>query len=191
MPSQSRRERARVDRRDLIVRTARELAETEGWEAVTTRRLAEQVDYSQPVLYGHFKNMDAIATAVALDGIEELTGVLREARTRDGLRGLARAYLEYAEEHPAVYEAMFVRRTDLVFGTTETPAALRDAFAEFQAGVTPYARRDAETLAEVFWSALHGQATLNQAARLRPDHLQARADLLVDLLTVVPAVDGG
>jgi AcrR family transcriptional regulator len=190
MPSQSRRERARVDRRDLIVRTARELAETEGWEAVTTRRLAEHVDYSQPVLYGHFKNMDAIATAVALDGIEELTGVLREARTRDGLRGLARAYLEYAEEHPAVYEAMFVRRTDLEFGTTETPAVLRAAFAEFLAGVTPYTPRDAETMAEVFWSALHGQATLNQGARLRPEYRQARADLLVELLTV-PAVDGG
>jgi AcrR family transcriptional regulator len=181
-----------VECRDLIVRTARQLAEAEGWEAVTTRRLAEQVDYSQPVLYSHFKNMDAIVTAVALEGFDELTDVLRLARTSDGLRGLARAYLEYAEEHPAVYDAMFVRRTDLAFGgTTETPQALRDAFAEFLAGVTPYARRDAETLAEVFWSALHGQATLNRGARLRPDHLQARADLLVELLSVVPAVDGG
>lgn len=191
MPSQTRRERARVERRDLIVRTARELAEGEGWEAVTTRRLAEQVDYSQPVLYGHFKNMDAIVTAVALEGFEELADVLRLARKSDGLRGLARAYLEYAADHPAVYDAMFVRRTDLAFGTTDTPAVLREAFAEFLAGVTPYARQDAETLAEVFWSALHGQATLNQGARLRPDHGQARADLLVELLTVVPAVDCG
>jgi AcrR family transcriptional regulator len=188
MPSQSRRERARVERRELIVRAARELAEAEGWEAVTTRRLAERVDYSQPVLYGHFANMDAIAAAVALEGFEELAAVLREARAGDGLRGLAKAYLGYADDHPAVYEAMFVRRTDLVFGTAETPAALRNAYAEFLAGVEPYAQRDAETLTEVFWSALHGQATLNRGARLRPDHLQARADLLVDLL-VVPAVD--
>jgi AcrR family transcriptional regulator len=190
MPSQTRRERARVERRDLIVRTARELAEAEGWEAVTTRRLAEQVDYSQPVLYGHFKNMDAIVEAVALEGVEELTEVFRAGRRSDGLRGLARAYLEYAEQHPAVYDAIFVRRTDLVFGTTETPAALQDAFAELLAGVTPYAPRDAETLTEVFWSALHGQATLARGARLRPDYRQARADRLVDLI-VVPAVDRG
>ena len=72
MPTQTRRERAREERRDLIVRAARDLAETEGWESVTTRRLAEAVDYSQPVLYGHFKNMDAIAAAVALEGFEEL-----------------------------------------------------------------------------------------------------------------------
>jgi AcrR family transcriptional regulator len=183
MPTQSRRERARDERRDLIVRTARELAEAEGWDAVTTRRLAEAVDYSQPVLYGHFKNMDAIATAVALQGIEELTAVLRSGSAADGLRGLARAYLEYAETHPAVYDAMFVRRTDLVFGGAETPDVLKDAFDAIRAAVEPYATDDPETLTEVFWSALHGQATLNHNRRLRPTHTTPRADLLVALFT--------
>jgi DNA-binding transcriptional regulator YbjK len=35
-----RRERERALRHQLIITAARELAETEGWEAVTTRRLA-------------------------------------------------------------------------------------------------------------------------------------------------------
>jgi AcrR family transcriptional regulator len=183
MPSQTRRERAREERRELIVRAARELAEAEGWESVTTRRLAEKVDYSQPVLYGHFKNMDAIATAVALEGIEELTAVLRRGSADDGLRGLAKAYLEFAESHPAVYDAMFVRRTDLVFGADESPDVLKEAFEAIRAAVEPYAADDGETLTEVFWSALHGQATLNHNTRLRPTHHQARADLLVTLLT--------
>ncbi|TCO45433.1 TetR family transcriptional regulator [Kribbella antiqua] len=182
MPSQGRRERAREERRRLIVQTARELAEAEGWEAVTTRRLAEKVDYSQPVLYSHFPNMTAITTAVALEGVEELTVALGEA---EGLREVAAAYLRFAEEHPALYEAMFVRRTDLSFGSDETPAALIAAFGEIRQAVEPFARDgvDVETLTEVFWSALHGQATLNHTARLRPDHLQARADILVTLLT--------
>ena len=183
MPTQSRRERARQERRDLIVRTARELAESEGWDAVTTRRLAEAVDYSQPVLYGHFKGMDAIAGAVALQGIEELTAVLRQARAKDGLRGLATAYLKYAADHPAVYEAMFVRRTDLIFGTADTLPILKAAFEELRAGIEPHTDQDPETATEVFWSALHGQATLNHGARLRPDHRQARADLLVTIIT--------
>ena len=183
MPTQSRRERAREERRDLIVRTARDLAETEGWDAVTTRRLAEAVDYSQPVLYGHFKNMDAIAGAVAVEGFAELAAVLRDARETDGLSGIAHAYLEYAEQHPAVYEAMSVRRTDLIFGGTHTPEPLQTAFAEILAAVQPYARGDAETATEVFWSALHGQATLNHTHRLRPSHTQARVDLLITRLT--------
>ena len=50
-----RRERQRAERYELIVAAACELAEAEGWEAVTTRRLAALIDYSQPVLYSHFK----------------------------------------------------------------------------------------------------------------------------------------
>jgi AcrR family transcriptional regulator len=183
MPTQSRRERAREERRDLILRTARELAESVGWGAVTTRRLAEAVDYSQPVLYGHFKNMDAIADAVAIQGIEELTAVLRAAREAGGLHALAQAYLDFAAEHPAVYEAMFVRPTDLAFGTPDSPVALKHAFDEFLAAVAPFTTDDPETLAEVLWSALHGQATLNHTARLRPTQKHTRADLLVTLLT--------
>ena len=33
-------------RRDLIISAARDLAEAKGWEAVTTRRLAELVEYT-------------------------------------------------------------------------------------------------------------------------------------------------
>ncbi|MGZ0151696.1 TetR/AcrR family transcriptional regulator [Kribbella sp. WER1] len=183
MPTHSRRERAREERRELILRTARDLAEADGWDAVTTRRLAEAVDYSQPVLYGHFKNMNAIADAVALQGISELTDVLRRARESGGLRALAHAYLDYAAEHPAVYEAMFVRPTTLPFGTPDSPAALRSAFAEFLAAVDPVAGDDPETLAEVLWSALHGQATLNRTSRLRPTHAHPRADTLVSRLS--------
>jgi len=183
MPSHTRRERAREERRDLIVRAARELAEAEGWEAVTTRRLAEAVDYSQPVLYGHFKNMDAIATAVALEGIEELGALLRAARQSEGLRGLAEAYLRFAEEHPAVYEAMFVRPTDLVFGDEDSPAVLKTTFGEILAVVEPYVDGDAETLTEVFWSSLHGLATLSNGSRLRPTHQRERIDTLVAAIT--------
>ena len=50
-----RRERQRAERYELILAAARELAEAEGWDAVTTRRLAGLIDYSQPVLYSHFK----------------------------------------------------------------------------------------------------------------------------------------
>jgi hypothetical protein len=58
--TRNRRERERAERHSLILAVARELAEAEGWEAVTTRRLAERVEYSQPVLYSHFKGKDAI-----------------------------------------------------------------------------------------------------------------------------------
>src|SRR5947199_6804381 len=80
MSVKERRDRERAERHRLIISTARELAEAEGWDAVTTRRLAERIEYSQPVLYSHFKGKDAIIEAVALEGFAELAEVLRRAR---------------------------------------------------------------------------------------------------------------
>src|SRR6266478_3905030 len=80
MTIDERRARDRAARRRLIVATARKLAETEGWDAVTTRRLSTEIEYSQPVLYKHFSGMDAIAHSVAVDGFRELAESLANAR---------------------------------------------------------------------------------------------------------------
>jgi AcrR family transcriptional regulator len=198
MPAQQRKEKAREERSQLIIRAARELAEAEGWEAVTTRKLADKVEYSQPVLYSHFKGMNAIAAAVALEGIGELAAALTAARegaksaaragessAAEGLRALAAAYLEFASEHPALYQAMFVRETELRFATGEVPPPLLAAFEAFRGGVAAFTRpgMDDETLTELFWSSLHGLATLQAGSRLRPKHQPERVDLLVRLLT--------
>ena len=82
MTRQERRDRERAQRRQVIVSAARELAEAEGWESVTTRRLADRIEYSQPVLYSHFEGKDAIVSAVALEGFGELAAVLHNARKR-------------------------------------------------------------------------------------------------------------
>ncbi|PKW15577.1 TetR/AcrR family transcriptional regulator [Saccharopolyspora spinosa] len=186
MSVKERKERERAERHRLIVDSARELAEAEGWDAVTTRRLAERVEYSQPVLYSHFNGKDAIIAAVAIEGFADIAAELRRARRSRrapevALRALADSYLGFARDRPALYEAMFVRPLDIPFGAADSPAALKEAFGEFVAALEPLAGdRDLETLAEVFWSALHGLATLTRGDRLRTSQQKARLDLLVD-----------
>lgn len=192
MSVRERRERDRASREQLIVTAARELAEAEGWDAVTTRRLAERVEYSQPVLYSHFAGKAGIVRAVALEGFSELAAELRRARTAApdadaALRAVAAAYQGFAQSRPAVYDAMFVMPTDIPFAMPETPAAPRAAFAELRAALAPLAgNRDLDTLGEVAWSALHGLAALARGNRLRASHQQARLDLLADQLTGQP-----
>ncbi|MEV3960775.1 TetR/AcrR family transcriptional regulator [Nocardia sp. NPDC050193] len=187
MSIQKRRERERAERHRLIIDTARELAETEGWDAVTVRKLADRIEYSQPVLYSHFAGKRAIVTAVAEDGIAELAAALHRARTTaeseaDALAALARAYIEFATEHPAVYDAMFAMSTDLKFGP-EATQVLRDAFAELVAALAPFAGdHDVETFTETGWSALHGLATLERGQRLRPGLRENRLQILSRLL---------
>jgi AcrR family transcriptional regulator len=188
-----RRQRDRAHRRQAIITAARQMAEAEGWDAVTTRRLADRIEYSQPVLYSHFPGKGGIIDAVAVEGFAELRLILRNARKAAGspraaLRELAGAYVGFALEHPALYDAMFTLSTDLPFGRPEAPPELQAAFAELREAVTALAGgRDPDTLAEVAWSALHGVATLTRARRLRPDYHQARLTMLVDQLAGVPA----
>ena len=193
MTRQDRRERERAQRRQVIVNAARELAEAEGWESVTTRRLADCIEYSQPVLYSHFEGKDAIVSAVALEGFGELAAVLHNARERAGSpraepRAVASAYLEFARANPALYEAMFTLRVDLTFAQSGPPDLPHEAFAELREALAPLAGdHDVETFTEVAWSALHGLATLSQAGRLRPAFYDQRLEMLVDQLGTVRA----
>ena len=190
MAIENRRERERSARRRLIITTARTLAEAEGWEAVTTRRLSTEIEYSQPVLYKHFAGMEQIADAVAIDGFGELAEVIRSARSdagaaaSDALSRIAHAYLNYARDNPAVYDAMFTRATTLRFAAQGTPPQLSAAFAELHQAVRLVADdQDADTLTEVFWAALHGLVTLTRTGRLRPGFDSERLQLLVNQFT--------
>ena len=181
-----RRLRERATRRRLIIATARSVAEREGWDAVTTRRLSTEIEYSQPVLYKHFASMEDIIEAVALDGFGELADTLGTARGGEGppqqsLRRVAHAYNSFATANPALYDAMFTRATRLRFeGTPDTPAPLSSAFAELREAVDTVAGgRDVDTLTEVLWAGLHGLTTLARHDRLRPGRDTDRIQLLV------------
>ena len=190
MSIQTRRERERAERERLIVTAARELAEAEGWDAVTTRRLAAEIEYSQPVLYSHFKGKDAIMAAVAVQGCADLAVELRAARTaaegpREALAAVGEAYASFGRRRPALYDAMFTHAVDLPFATPEAPAPLQEAFAELVAVVEPIAAEgeDIGLLTETYWAGLHGLVTLMRSGRLPERAHETRLALLVDHFT--------
>lgn len=192
MAIEDRRARDRAARRRLITKTARNLAEAEGWEAVTTRRLSTEIEYSQPVLYKHFASMDDITAAVAIEGFGELTEALARARSdaatpERALQQMAHAYIDFARENPALYAAMFTRSTTLRFAAPETPQPMSAAFTELREVLAPLAGdKDLDTVTEVLWSALHGLTTLTQSGRLRDGHESDRVDLLVAQFSATP-----
>ncbi len=183
MSIQARRERERAERERLIITAARELAEAEGWDAVTTRRLAEQVEYSQPVLYSHFKGKDAIMTAVAVEGFADLAEELRAA-VPAGLAAIADAYTSFAERRPALYDAMFSQSVNLPFASPAAPAVLKAGFDALADGIRPHADGDdIGLLTETFWAALHGLATLTRHGRIPRDAHDERMALLLERFT--------
>ncbi|MFI7403852.1 TetR/AcrR family transcriptional regulator [Streptomyces sp. NPDC049541] len=192
MSVQERKQRERAERERLIVATARELAEQQGWDAVTTRRLAERIEYSQPVLYSHFRGKREIIGAVALEGAAELAAAVRAATSaangpRERVAALARAYLDFAERNPAVYDALFQLDGGLAYAQEDTPEPLKDAFAALLETLGGVAGDGVHPglYTETFWAALHGLATLTREGRLPPGDTEQRVELLVDRLAVI------
>jgi len=170
-------------RRDGVLRAARDLAESDGWAAVTMRRLAGALGVTQPVLYTAFPSRQALIDAVALNGFGDLAAALA-AVDASPLARMA-AYLGFAAAHPRVYEAMSSMPSGLAFATEDIPEPLRRAFA----GLRDAFPDPDGTRAEVAWAALHGLATLQASGRLRASQAHARLDLTHRLLTQPQAHD--
>ena len=170
MASTETRARRVAERRQQILDAARTVAEAEGWAAVTSRRLADAIGYTQPVLYGHFPGgKTEIMRTVALAGFAELAAATRAAvgdRTGgQAVEAVARAYLGFADAHPALYEAMFQLPLDVRFARDDSEEELRAGFDALAAALGDGADG---TATEVLWSALHGMSLLERGGRQRP-----------------------
>lgn len=183
MGTSERRARERAEREARIVGAARSIAEREGWDAVTIRRLADEIEYSQPVLYAHFASRDAILATVALEGFREIAEALSDAASRGkdargALRRVAEAYVDFAQAHPALYDAMFNLPTSLQFAKAGNPSELGRAFQALAKVLEPFCP-DIEDATETWWAALHGLAALERSGRIRPGLREKRIALLV------------
>ncbi|MDL9981341.1 TetR/AcrR family transcriptional regulator [Microbacterium sp. ASV49] len=165
----------------LIAGSARSIAESEGWQAVTVRRLADAIGFSQPILYRHFpRGREEIVERVVLDGFAELRDVLEPAsRSEDRLRVTAIAYLDWARAHPAVHEAMSTALTSIVFASDETPQVLIDGFESLRRCVAVADPVESTVRAELLWSTLHGVSQLARYGRLPEELAATRLDELV------------
>jgi AcrR family transcriptional regulator len=158
-------------RRQQILDAARAIAEADGWTAATSRRLADAIGYTQPVLYGHFPGgKTEIMRTVALAGFAELAAATRAAMGDktgpQAVAAVATVYLDFAATHPSLYEAMFQLPIDARFAQDDAETELRSGFTALGAAL---GTDDDGTATELLWSALHGMSLLERAGRMRKE----------------------
>ena len=184
---EERKTRDRQARRAQIIRAARQIAESEGWSSVTVRRLADEISYSQPVLYSHFHSREEIVSALAIEGFQEIGLALETAREQkrrvQPIEAVASAYLEFSTSSPALYEAMFSLSLSVPFDDAATPPELHFAFSQILVLFADQGPR-APILAELFWASLHGIAELTRTKRFPPKRQKERLRTLVQVFGV-------
>jgi len=169
----------RQEMRQSILSAAREIAAEEGWQAVTTRKVAERIEYSQPTIYEYFENKEAMLLALLRSGYQQLVTVMQEAfaSTDDPearLLAMTEAYWDFAFRSPELFQVMhglagisFGR-----YGHPDTPVEVKQSFGLAREAMEQWAqargveRADITDLVEARRSLLHGFITLALARRI-------------------------
>lgn len=166
---------------ERLVEVALELLDREGIEAVTLRRIAREADVSHGAPFRHYRSRAVLLAHVAACGFRQLRDAVTaatdavpdEAHPGEHLAASARAYIETAVAHPALFALMF-RPEQLDW---EVPELLEDSVAAFEqlvdmvrvaqaAGWHPEA--DTRVLAGASWAAAHGLASLWAQNAIQP-----------------------
>ncbi|MDJ1497195.1 TetR/AcrR family transcriptional regulator [Cytophagaceae bacterium DM2B3-1] len=110
MSSIDRKTRHKEALRTGILQAARNIALKEGWQAVTIRKIADEVEYTPPIVYEFFENKEAVFFEVAMDGFTILRNMLEAEVIEDTHKQLCRyaiIHWHFAEQNPELYKLMF------------------------------------------------------------------------------------
>ncbi|MFG3258278.1 TetR/AcrR family transcriptional regulator [Streptomyces sp. NPDC048172] len=98
---------------EVLARAGAELADEEGFEAVTVSALARRFDVKVASLYSHVKSSHDLKVRIALLALEEMadrvSAALAGRAGKDALAAFANVYRDYAREHPGRFAAAQTR----------------------------------------------------------------------------------
>jgi AcrR family transcriptional regulator len=156
--------------REALIDGACQQIEQEGAIALNLSKLAQKIGVSQPAVYRHFPNKQALAISVAQRGFEQLTVALQTATQTvesddfTSIRAIATAYVDFALNHPELARLMFSMKERV------TESALQNAS---KAAAVPLFRlvetaqrcdrlrnSDVEQAVRIIWATIHGLAML-------------------------------
>ena len=170
------------DLRSALLERGRKILRTEGLEGLTLRAVARAAGVSQTAPYRHFADRRALMGAIAADGFRELHRAMGEAMAhgggREGFKGVAFAYVRFAQANPALYRVMFGPEVANTADLPELASASRASLGFVQAGLEQLQiaglvrEGDAAIMAIGLWAALHGHASLildGQAETVTPN----------------------
>lgn len=94
---------------DRVVAAAAELADREGFDALTLTRVAEDLGVQQPALYRHIEGIDDLVRLLGLYGRQELVRRLTDSSVgksgNDAVAALGNAWRQMVRDHPGLYAA--------------------------------------------------------------------------------------
>ncbi len=180
MGTADRKQREKLERRQVILDTAQRLFVEQGAEKLNIRDVANAVELSVGTIYLYFKDKNELLFAIQNQAFDRLTQEFDAASSvphpADRLIAMNQQYLAFAFEHPELYELLFIMEGPMEAARARGEnhpwatgyAAFRRVVAAVQAGMDTgvFRQRDAESAALMIWAQMHGLASLYLKKRL-------------------------
>lgn len=148
-----------------ILEASRKLAIAHGWPKVSIRKIANEIEFTPPVIYEHYKNKEAILIELEETGFRQLKYTLEEAREQSSdpaeqLRLMSGAYWDWAFAQGELYQVMF--NLEGIHSTPPSSTALRETGKPVIKTLQQLHLFNAE-VEELFfnwWAMAHGHASI-------------------------------
>ncbi|RZJ70504.1 TetR/AcrR family transcriptional regulator [Flavobacterium sp.] len=112
MGSKDRILRQKEDTRTKILDAAYKIVKAEGWQGLNMRKIADDIEYTAPVIYEHFSNKDAILKEITKKGFLQLYNELKDLKEKHSypdalLEDMWMTFWNFAFENKEMYQVMF------------------------------------------------------------------------------------
>lgn len=152
-----------------LIKGGLELIERKGIHALTLREIGKQLGVSRSAAYRHFKDKDALLSAISEAGFDMFGNIVEAAIKEAGasfparMDAMALAYHRFANEHRAQFEVMFAAAVE--------PGGAAEAGGGRNLRILEETIRDAQRtgevrpgepnlMARVIWALVHGASML-------------------------------
>lgn len=175
-----RRQREKENLRKHILDVSRKIVVSEGFEALTIRRVADAVEYAPGTLYLYFENRDAIARELCMEVFQAMHDALIPiAKIKDPakrLRAFIQKYIVFALGAPELYRLAFIfdpKFSEVLLreGPIEDESGPgRRIFASLVQTITELrgTKSGAFAFAETVWVAVHGIVSMKIVCHAYP-----------------------
>lgn len=163
------------------------LLENSSQSEFSLRELARQVGVSANAAYRHFANKESLLAALAAEGFRrlqsaQLQAAMTTADLKEGFRKAGRAYVRFAQTHPALFRLMFGGLLSS-HPSEELSKAAEAAYGALQSTVAQLLGLDESdhrvtVSAMSAWSVVHGLSHLVLDGQL--SHQEGDPDVLID-----------
>lgn len=192
MASKDRILRLKETTRNNILDAALQIVKSEGWQALSMRKIADLIEYTPPIIYEYFANKDAILLELTRQGFLLLAKNLREAKSKHDLpaqqlEAMWIAYWNFAFDNRELYQVMFGVSTTCSCEMVNKLPEAELPWSLFTSAIGELMQiSDLEsdmicTKYYTFWSVVHGLISINILGRNSSDEINRQ--VLRDAIT--------